>query len=32
LRKDSPMLRISDVMEMNRSIVVGIFGEKAYHD
>jgi hypothetical protein len=32
LKKDSPMLRISDVMEMNRSIVVGIFGERAYHD
>jgi hypothetical protein len=32
LRKESPMLTISDVMEMNRSIVVGIFGEKAYHD
>lgn len=32
LKKESHALRISDVMEMNRAIVVNLFGEKAYDD
>ena len=32
LKKESHALSISDVMEMNRAIVVNLFGEKAYDD
>jgi len=30
LKKDSPSLNIKDVMEMNKSIMITLFSEKAY--
>lgn len=32
LKKETHSLRISDVMDMNRAIIINLFGEKAYDD
>jgi hypothetical protein len=32
LKKDSPTLDIHDVMEMNKSIMITLFGERAYNE
>jgi hypothetical protein len=32
LKKETHALRLSDVMEMNRAIIINLFGEKAYDD
>jgi hypothetical protein len=32
LKKESPTLNIHDVMEMNKKIILSLFGKKAYED
>ena len=32
LKKEVHSLRLSDIMEMNRVIIINLFGEKAYDD